>query len=99
MLGVSKGCAVEYKNKVNELTIASTGTARTIHFSYLLNDSCDIDIKVGSNTLLTVVAGEQLGDLEFEIPASQNLTIVKGATATAEDTVNIRCKYYRYTYE
>ena len=50
------------------------------------------------NTLLTVEAGEQLGDLEFEIPGNQNLTIVKGATATAEDTVNIRCKYYKYTY-
>ena len=23
----------------------------------------------------------------------------KSSTATAEDTVNIRCKYYRYTYE
>ena len=98
VLGVSKGCTVEYKNKVNELTIASTGTAKIIHFSYLLNDSCDIDIKVGSNTLLTVLAGEQLGDLEFEIPSGQNLTIVKSSTATAEDTVNIRCKYYTYSY-
>ena len=98
VLGVSKGCTVEYKNKVNELTIASTGTAKTIHFSYLLNDSCDIDIKVGSNTILTIYSGEQLADFEIEVPASQNLTIVKSSTATAEDTVNIRCKYYRYTY-
>ena len=97
VLGVSKGCTVEYKNKVNELTIASTGTARTIHFSYLLNDSCDVDVKVGSNTLLTVLAGEQLGDLEFEVAANQTLTIVKSATAYAEDIVNIRCKYYTYS--
>ena len=96
VLGVSKGCTVEYKNKVNELTIASTGTAKTIHFSYLLNDSCDIDIKVGSNTILTIYSGEQLADFEIEIPGNQNLTIVKSSTATAEDTVNIRCKYFTY---
>ena len=100
VLGVSKGCTIDYKNKVDSLTINNSNTSTSIiHFSYLFNDSCDVDVKVGSNTLLTVLAGEQLGDLEFEIPASQNLTIVKGATATAEDTVNIRCKYYRYTYE
>ena len=100
VLGVSKGCTVEYKNKVSELTIInSNSTTNIIHFSYLLNDGCDVDVKIGSNTLLTVLAGEQLGDLEFEVTASQTLTIVKSATATAEDTVNIRCKYYRYTYE
>ena len=96
VLGVSKGCTVEYKNKVNELTIASTGTAKTIHFSYLLNDSCDIDIKVGSNTILTIYSGEQLADFEIEIPGNQNLTIVKSSTASVDDTVNIRCKYYIY---
>lgn len=99
-LGVSKGCTIEYKNKVDSITISNTNTTtKIVHFSYLFNDNCDVDIKVGSNTLLTLLAGEQLGDLEIEIPANQNLTIVKGATATTEDTVNIRCKYYRYTYE
>ena len=96
VLGVSKGCTVEYKNKVNELTIASTGTAKTIHFSYLLNDSCDIDIKVGSNTILTIYSGEQLADFEIEVPSNQSLNIVKGTTATTEDSVSIRCKYYIY---
>ena len=96
VLGVSKGCTVEYKNKVNELTIASTGTAKTIHFSYLLNDSCDIDIKVGSNTILTIYSGEQLADFEIEVPANETLTIVKGATASESKTVNIRCKYFTY---
>ena len=100
VLGVNKGCTIEYKNKVDSLTINNSNSSTSIvHFSYLFNDNCDVDIKVGSNTLLTVLAGEQLGDLEFEIPASQNLTIVKSSTATAEDTVNIRCKYYSYTYE
>ena len=55
-------------------------------------------VVVGNVTKLTVMAGEQLGDLEIEIPTNQNLTIVKGATATAEDTVSIRCKYYTYNY-
>ena len=100
VLGVNKGCSVVYKNKVSDLTINITNSSTTIvHFSYLFNDGCDVDVKVGSNTLLTVLAGEQLGDLEIEIPANQTLTIVKSATATAEDTVNIRCKYYRYSYE
>ena len=100
VLGVTKGCDIQYKNNVNSMTINNTNSSTTIvHFSYLFNDNCDIDIKVGSNTLLTVQAGEQLGDLEIEISGNQNLSIVKGATATAEDTVNIRCKYYSYTYE
>ena len=100
VLGVSKGCAVEYKNKVSDLTINNNNsTTNIIHFSYLFNDSCDVDVKVGSNTLLTVIGGEQLGDLEFEIPNNSTLSIVKSSTATAEDTANIRCKYYRYTYE
>ena len=97
VLGVNKGCTIEYKNNVDSLTISNTNTTTNIiHFSYLFNDNCDVDIKVGNNTLLTVLAGEQLGDLEFEIPSGQNLTIVKSSTATAEDTVNIRCKYYSY---
>lgn len=97
VLGVSKGCSVVYKNKISDLTINNSNSSTNIvHFSYLLNDGCDVDIKVGSNTLLTVIAGEQLGDLEFEVPANQSLTIVKSSTATAEDTVNIRCKYYTY---
>ena len=100
VLGVSKGCTIEYKNNVNSLNINNNDTStKIVHFSYLFNDNCDVDIKVGSNTLLTVLAGEQLADLEIEIPANQNLTIVKSSTTTAEDTVNIRCKYYRYTYE
>ena len=97
VLGVSKGSTIEYKNNVNSLNINNNDTStKIVHFSYLFNDSCDVDVKVGSNTLLTVLVGEQLGDLEFEIPSNQILNIVKGATATVEDTVNIRCKYYTY---
>ena len=97
VLGVSKGCSVVYKNKVSDLTINNTNSSTTIvHFSYLFNDNCDVDIIVGNVTKLTVMGGEQLGDLEIEIPSGQNLTIVKSSTATAEDTVNIRCKYYSY---
>ena len=97
VLGVSKGCTIEYKNNVNSLNINNNDTStKIVHFSYLFNDGCDVDVKVGSNTLLTVLAGEQLGDLEFEVPANQTLTIVKSATASAEDTINIRCKYYTY---
>ena len=99
VLGVNKGCTIEYKNNVDSLTINnSNSSTKIVHFSYLFNDSCDVDIKVGNNTLLTVQAGEQLGDLEFEVPANQSLTIVKSSTATAEETVNIRCKYYTYSY-
>ena len=97
VLGVSKGSTIEYKNKVDSLTINNSNSSTSIiHFSYLFNDNCDVDIKVGNVTKLTVMAGEQLGDLEFEVPASQTLTIVKSSTASAEDTVNIRCKYYSY---
>ena len=99
VLGVSKGCTIEYKNKVDSLTINNSNSSTSIvHFSYLFNDNCDIDIKVNGETKLTVLAGEQLGDLELEIPSNQSLTIVKGATATAQETVNIRCKYFTYSY-
>ena len=97
VLGVSKGCSVEYKNNVNSLTINNSNTStKIVHFSYLLNDSCDVDIKVGSNTLLTVLVGEQLGDIEFEVPNNSTLTIVKSSTASESKTVNIRCKYFTY---
>ena len=100
VLGVNKGCSVVYKNKVSDLTINNiNSTTNIIHFSYLFNDGCDVDVKVGNNTLLTVLAGEQLGDLEIEVASGQNLTIVKSSTASESKTVNIRCKYYRYTYE
>ena len=100
VLGVAKDCDITYQNKATGMTINNT-TNKTIivHFVYLFNDDCNVDIKVGSNTLLTVLSGEQVGDLEIEVPTNQSLTIVKSATATAEDTANIRCKYYRYTYE
>ena len=99
VLGVSKGCTVTYKNNVSELTINnSSTTTNIIHFSYLFNDGCNIDIKVGNNILLTVQAGEQLGDLEFEVPNNSTLSIVKSSTASAQDTVNIRCKYFTYSY-
>ena len=99
VLGVSKDCTIEYKNNVDSLTINNSNTSTSIiHFSYLFNDNCDVDIKVGSNTLLTVQSGEQLGDLEFEVPNNSTLSIVKSSTASAEDTANIRCKYYTYSY-
>lgn len=87
-----------YKNNVSSLTINNSGTSpKIVHFSYLFNDNCDIDIKVNGETKLTVLAGEQVGDLELEVPSNQSLTIVKGTTATAEETVNIRCKYFTYS--
>ena len=96
-LGVTSWSDITYKNNVSSININnSISSTMIVHFNYLFNDNCDVDIKVGSNTLLTVLSGEQLGDLEFEVPANQSLTIVKSSTATAEDTINIRCKYYKY---
>lgn len=97
VLGVSKGCSVVYKNKVSDLTINNTSSStKIVHFSYLFNDNCDVDVKIDNETVLTILAGEQLGDIEFEVPNNSTLTIVKSTTASAKDTVNIRCKYYTY---
>ena len=97
VLGVTNGCNIEYKNNVNSLNINNNDSStKIVHFSYLFNDGCDVDVKVGSNTLLTVAEGEQLGDLEFEITGNQNLTITKSSTAMEEDTIYIRCKYFTY---
>ena len=98
VLGVTNsGNDLTYKNNVANLEINnnSSGTI-ACHFNYLFNDNCNIDIKVGSNTLLTILAGEQLAEIEFEIPTNQTLSVVKSSTATTEDTINIRCKYYTY---
>ena len=98
VLGVSKGCTIEYKNNVSNLTINNSGTSpKIVHFSYLFNDNCDVDIKVNGETKLSVLTGEQVGDLEIEIPSNQSLTIVKATTATTNQTVNIRCKYFTYS--
>ena len=97
-MGINGQSNINYKNNSNTLTINNTSNStKIVHFNYLLNDNCDVDVKVGSNTLLTVLAGEQLSDLEFELPANQTLTIVKGATASESKTVNIRCKYFTYS--
>ena len=96
-MGINGQNPFNYKNNSNNLTINNTSTStKIVHFSYLFNDSCDVNVKIGSNTILTIYSGEQLGDLEFEVPANQTLTIVKSTTASAEDTINIRCKYYTY---
>ena len=96
-LGVTNWSTINYKNKVNNLTINNTNSSPiVVHFSYLFNDNCNIDIVVGSVTKLTVIAGEQLGDLEIEIPINKTLTIEKSNTASVEDTINIRCKYFIY---
>ena len=98
-MGINGQNPFNYKNNSNNLTINNTSNStKIVHFSYLFNDNCAVDVKVGSNTLLTVLAGEQLGDLEFEIPSGQNLTIVKSSTVSADKTVNIRCKYFTYNY-
>lgn len=97
-LGKPKTDTIQYKNNVSTLTINNSGTSTIIvHFNYLFNDNCDVDIKVNGETKLTVLSGEQLGDLELEVPSNQSLTIVKGTTATADETVNIRCKYFTYS--
>lgn len=89
-----------YENKVSSLSVENEYVSKgRCHFSYLFNDGCDIDIKVSGNTKLTVLKGEQLSDLEIDIGAYQTMTIEKSSTATAEDTVNIRCKYYTYNYK
>ena len=97
-MGINGQNPFNYKNNSNNLTINNTSTStKIVHFSYLFNDNCDVDIIVGNVTKLSIMKGEQLGDLEIEIPANQTLTIVKSATASADDTVNIRCKYYTYS--
>ena len=100
-LGVSEEIDMYYyENNVPSIEINNISTEyKKIHFCYLFNDNCNIDVKIGNETILTILAGEQLGDIEFEVPNNSTLSIVKSSTATAEDTANIRCKYYRYTYE
>ena len=96
-MGINGQNPINYKNNADSLTINNTVSyTKIVHFNYLFNDNCDVDIVVGNVTKLTVMAGEQLADIEIEIPGNQNLTIVKSSTATAEDTIKIRCKYFTY---
>ena len=98
VLGITGGQnTINYKNNADSLTINNSSSyTKTVHFNYLFNDNCDIDIVIGGITKLTIIAGEQLGDTEFEIQASQGLSIVKSSTSTEEDTIKIRCKYFTY---
>ena len=97
-LGIRDGRnTINYKNNADSLTINNSSSyTKTVHFNYLFNDNCDIDIVIGGITKLTIIAGEQLADIEFEIPTNQSLTVVKSSTALADDTINIRCKYCTY---
>ena len=96
-MGINDLSNINYKNNSNNLTINNTSNStKIVHFNYLFNDNCDIDVKIGNETVLAILAGEQLGDIEFEVPNNSTLNIVKSSTATAEDTVNIRCKYFTY---
>ena len=97
-LGIRDGRnTINYKNNADSLTINNSSSyTKTVHFNYLFNDNCDIDIVIGGITKLTIIAGEQLADIEFEIPTNQTLTVVKSSTALADDTINIRCKYCTY---
>ena len=97
-MGINGQNPINYKNNANSLTINNTTSyTKIVHFNYLFNDNCNVDINVGNITKLTVMAGEQLADIEIEIPGNQNLTIVKSSTASAEDTINIRSKYFIYS--
>ena len=97
-MGINDQSNINYKNNSNNLTINNTSNStKIVHFNYLFNDNCDVDIIVGNVTKLSIMKGEQLGDLEIEIPGNQTLTVVKSSTASAEDTVNIRCKYFTYS--
>ena len=88
-----------YANKVTTLSVENEYVSNgRCHFSYLFNDGCDIDIKVSGVTKLTILSGEKINDLEIDIGAYQTLTIEKSSTATAEDTVSIRTKYFTYNY-
>ena len=88
-----------YANKVSTLSVQNEYVSNgRCHFTYLFNDGCDIDIKVAGITKLTVLAGEKLNDLEIDIGSYQTMTIEKSSTATAEDTVSIRSKYFTYNY-
>ena len=96
-LGVTNQSTTNYENNVSSVNINNiVSDTMIIHFNYLFNDKCNVDIKVGGNTLLTILSGEKLDNLEFEIQGNQSLTIVKGATAAEDETVNIRCKYFTY---
>ena len=96
-LGVTNQSTTNYKNNVSSVNINNiVSDTMIIHFNYLFNDKCNVDVKVGGNTLLTILSGEKLENLEFEIQGNQSLTIVKGATATEDELVNIRCKYFTY---
>ena len=96
-MGISGQNPINYKNNADSLTINNTSSStKIVHFNYLFNDNCDIDIVIGGNTKLTIIAGEQLADIEFEIPANQTLTISKSSTAYADDTIKIRSKYFTF---
>lgn len=75
-----------YQNKVNSISYTSTDEC-TFYLSYLLNDGTDVDITINDTVVLSVLSGEQLTDISFNLNTGDTITV----TGTG---ANIRAKYY-----
>ena len=75
-----------YMNKVESVSYSATDSS-TIYFNYLLNDGADIDIAINDTVVLSVLSGEQITDISFNLNTGDTITV----TGTG---ANIRAKYY-----
>lgn len=75
-----------YMNKVESVSYSATDSS-TIYFNYLLNDSADVDIAINNTVVLSVLSGEQITDISFNLNTGDTITV------TGEGA-NIRAKYY-----
>lgn len=86
-----------YKDKGNAFTVSATDGKKTLHINYIMNDGCELSVKLGTNVIFTIYEGEQFADLEFEIPQNKSITIIKSSAVTDETaTENFRMKYFTY---
>lgn len=75
-----------YHNNVDSITYTATSN-ETIYFNYLLNDGEDIHVSINDNEVLTILSGEQITDITFNLKANDVITV------TGENA-SIRAKYY-----
>lgn len=77
-----------YLNNATSFEHSATDN-QTIHFGWFLNDGEDCEITINGETVITIYAGEQLSDFEFELSLGDVIRV----TSTSG---NYRIKYWTY---
>ena len=77
-----------YLNGVDSINYSASDSC-TIYFNYLLNDGNNVDIKINDTVVLTILSGEQITDISFNLNSTDTISV-------SGEGANVRAKYYVY---